>query len=46
MYDLRHGFKEKKSCETQLVMMIDDLARDASAGKQTDVILFDFFKGI
>ena len=32
---------EKK---TQLVMMIDDLARNASAGKQTDVILLDFSK--
>ena len=44
MYDLQHGFREKRSCETQLVMMIDDLARNASAGKQTDVILLDFSK--
>ena len=44
MYDLQHGFIENRSCETQLVMMIDDLARNASAGKQTDVILLYFSK--
>ena len=44
MYDLQHGFREKRSCETQLLMMIDDLARNATAGKQTDVILLDFSK--
>ena len=44
MYDLQHGFKEKRSCETQPVMMIDDLAQNASAGNQTDVILLDFSK--
>ena len=27
MYDLQHGLREKRSCETQLVMIIDDLAR-------------------
>ena len=39
MYDLQHGFREKRSCETQLIMLIEDLARAASAGKQTDIIL-------
>ena len=39
MYDLEHGFMEKRSCEMQLVMMIEDLARNAYARKQTDVIL-------
>ena len=42
MYDLQHGFREKRSCETQLVMLIEDLARNAS--KQTDLILLDFSK--
>ena len=44
MYDMQHGFREKRSCETQLVMMIEDLAGNASAGNQTDVILLDFSK--
>ena len=43
MYDLQHGFREK-SCETQLVMMVKDLARNANVGKQTDIILLDFSK--
>ena len=44
MYDMQHGFREKRSCESQLVMMIEDLATSASAGNQTDVILLDFSK--
>ena len=44
MYDMQHGFREKGSCETKLVMMIEDLARNASAGNQTDLILLDFSK--
>ena len=44
LYDLQHGFREKRSCETQLIMLVEDLARNASKGKQTDVILLDFSK--
>ena len=44
LYDLQHGFREKRSCETQLIMLIEDLARSASVGKQTDIILLDFSK--
>ena len=44
LYDLQHGFREKRSCETQLIMLIEDLARNASVGKQTDIILLDFSK--
>ena len=46
MYDLQHGFRERRSCETQLAMLIEDLARNASLGKQTDIILLDFSKAI
>ena len=45
LYDLQHGFREKRSCETQLVTLVEDLARNLSAGKQTDLILLDFSKG-
>ena len=34
MYDLQHGFQERRSCETQLVLLIEDLARKSSLGKQ------------
>ena len=44
LYDLQHGFREKRSCETQLTMLIEDLARNVSKGKQTDLILLDFSK--
>ena len=43
MYDLQQGFREKMSCETQLIML-EDLARNAGFGKQTDLILLDFSK--
>ena len=42
LYDLQHGFREKRSCETQLTMLVEDLARNVSKGKQTDLILLDF----
>ena len=44
MYDLQHGFRERRSCETQLASLIEDLARKTSQGKQTDLILLDFSK--
>ena len=44
MYDLQHGFRAKRSCETQLVMLVEDLARGCTEGKQTDLILLDFGK--
>ena len=27
MFDLQHGFRERRSCETQLVSLIEDLER-------------------
>ena len=44
LYDLQHGFREKRSCETQLTMLVEDLSRAANKGKQTDLILLDFSK--
>ena len=32
------------SCETQLTMMVKELAQNACVGKQTDLILLDFSK--
>lgn len=43
---VRHGFRAKRSYKTQLTIMVEDLARNACAGKQTDLmILFGLFKG-
>ena len=44
LYELQHGFRENRPCETQLIMLVEDLARNASAGKQTDLVLLDFSK--
>ena len=44
LYELQHGFHEKCSCETQLIQLVEDLGRQLSLGKQTDLILLDFSK--
>ena len=44
MYDLQHGFRERRSCETQLVSLIEDLARKTSQRKHTDLILLTFLR--
>ena len=44
LYDLQHGFLDRRSCETQLLQLIEDLARNMTEGKQTDLILLDFSK--
>ena len=44
LYDLQHGFRSKRSCETQLVTLIEDLMQNSIAGNQTDLVLLDFSK--
>ena len=44
LYNLQHGFREKRSCETQLAMLVEDLSRKLGAGNQTDLILLEFSK--
>ena len=43
LYDLQHGFRERRSCETQLIQP-EDLGRKLVTGKQVDLILLDFSK--
>ena len=38
------GFRDKRSCESQLIGFIDDLVNMLQGGKQTDVIVMDFSK--
>lgn len=42
--DAQHGFRKKRSCETQLILTINDLASELDRGGQTDTILLDFSK--
>ena len=42
---VQHGFRANRSYETQLTILVEDLARNACAGKQTDLmILFGLIK--
>ena len=42
--DEQHGFRVKRSCESQLFITIDDITRNMEEGDQTDIILLDFAK--
>ena len=42
--DVQHGFRKKRSCESQLILTIQDLANGLNDGKQIDAILLDFSK--
>ena len=44
LYDLQHGFREKRSCETQLIQLVENLGRQLTLGNQTDPVLLDFSK--
>jgi hypothetical protein len=44
LYDLQYGFREKRSCETQLLGFVDDLMNNMRGKSQTDVIIMDFAK--
>ena len=44
LYPLQHGFRNKRSCETQLLEFIDDVARNMDNGLQTDLCILDFAK--
>ena len=41
---LQHGFREKRSCEMQLVQLIENLERQLVEGQQVDLVLLDFSK--
>ena len=40
----QHGFRQKVSCETQLISAINDWVKSINHRTQTDVILLDFNK--
>ena len=42
--DAQHGFRKRRSCETQLIITIQDLANTDDNKGQTDVKLLDFSK--
>ncbi|KAL8609731.1 hypothetical protein ACOMHN_042770 [Nucella lapillus] len=42
--DSQHGFRQRRSCETQLIITNHDIAKRLSMGAQVDVVLLDFSK--
>ncbi|XP_072051490.1 uncharacterized protein [Amphiura filiformis] len=42
--DAQHGFRKRRSCDTQLILTIDDLVKGIEDKGQTDMILLDFAK--
>ena len=42
--DQQHGFRKKRSCESQLILTVQDLAAALEENEQMDVILLDFSK--
>ena len=42
--DIQHGFRKSYSCETQLRITLEDLAKNLDHGKQNDIILLDVLK--
>ena len=40
----QHGFRSNHSCESQLLITLEDLARNIDHGLQTDVLILDFQK--
>ena len=44
LVNYQHGFHQGYSCESQLITIIEHLARNSDHGKQTDVLLLDFSK--
>ena len=44
LYKLQHGFRDKRSCETQLLEFQEDVLKNLKERKQTDVLIMDFSK--
>ena len=42
LYPLQHGFREKRSCESQLIEFVHDIAFNIQKGHQNDVVVMDF----
>ena len=42
--DAQHGFRKRRSCESQLILTVQDLAKGLNEGEQIDAVLLDFSK--
>ena len=44
LVDYQHGFRKGRSCETQIINAIEDLARSLNNRNQTNMLILDFSK--
>jgi len=44
LVDYQHGFRQKRSCESQLVTTIEDISRHLDNKEQVDMLILDFSK--
>ena len=44
LVDYQHGFRQKRSCESQLVTTIEDIARHLDNKEQVGMLILDFNK--
>ena len=44
LYGLQHGFRQKRSCVTQLLQLVEDRGRQLVQGNQIDLVLLDVSK--
>ena len=44
LYDLQHAFRSSRSCGTQLIHFVQNLAQSVNKTIQTDLVIMDFAK--
>jgi hypothetical protein len=44
LYDVQHGFRHSRSCETQLLSFVQEHTANSDKNIQTDLIIMDFAK--
>ena len=42
--DTQHGFRQRRSCEFQLILLVQDLAKSRDKRSHSGITLFDFSK--
>ena len=46
LYQLQHGFRDKRSCESQVIEFVNGIAFNVQKGHQNDVVVMDFAKAL
>jgi hypothetical protein len=46
LMDFQHGFRSKRSCESQLFITTENIARNRDNNQQVDMFILDFSKAV